>query len=449
MRFSLEGKVALLTAASGCAAVAVALLLQQALGNLWISVFLTLVIVLPGAILVSRRFARRIRRTLSAVADGISGMRDSDFSVSVAGYRADELGELVRAYNGLGEVLREERQGLLQRELLLDTVIQSTPLALVLTNEAGAILYSNFAARQLFHAGRKLEGLQLTALLVGAPQALRDAFAAERDTLFTVEIGGEPEIFHLSRRGFRLNAQPHRLYLLKQLTRELNAQEVATWKKVIRVIAHELNNSLAPISSLAHSGRLLAGAPDRDKLERVFGTIEERAAHLKTFIDGYARFAKLPQPRPARIEWAAFLDALAGALPFTLEGTPPAEPAHFDPAQLQQVLINLLKNAHESGSPPEEVRIAIDSGPTAWQLRVLDRGSGMSEGDLRNSLMPFYSTKPTGTGLGLTLCREVMDAHGGRIALTNREGGGMIVTLWMPQTRDALQHPAGGVPDEI
>ena len=449
MRFSLEGKVALLTAASGCAAVAVALLLQQALGNLWISVFLTLVIVLPGAILVSRRFARRIRRTLSAVADGISGMRDSDFSVSVAGYRADELGELVRAYNGLGEVLREERQGLLQRELLLDTVIQSTPLALVLTNEAGAILYSNFAARQLFHAGRKLEGLQLTALLVGAPQALRDAFAAERDTLFTVEIGGEPEIFHLSRRGFRLNAQPHRLYLLKQLTRELNAQEVATWKKVIRVIAHELNNSLAPISSLAHSGRLLAGAPDRDKLERVFGTIEERAAHLKTFIDGYARFAKLPQPRPARIEWAAFLDALAGALPFTLEGTPPAEPAHFDPAQLQQVLINLLKNAHESGSPPEEVRIAIDSGPTAWQLRVLDRGSGMSEGDLRNSLMPFYSTKPTGTGLGLTLCREVMDAHGGRIALTNREGGGMLVTLWMPRTRDALQHPAGGVPDEI
>jgi nitrogen fixation/metabolism regulation signal transduction histidine kinase len=439
MRFSLEGKIALLTAACGFIAVVVALFLQRLLGNFWISIFLTLVIVLPGAILVSRRFARRIRRTLSAVADGISGMRDSDFSVSVAGSRADELGELVRAYNGLGEVLREERQGLLQRELLLDTVIQSTPLALVLTNEGGTILYSNLAARQLFHSGRKLEGLQLASLLVNAPPALRDAFAADRDTLFTVEIGGEPEIFHLSRRGFRLNAQPHRLYLLKQLTRELNAQEVATWKKVIRVIAHELNNSLAPISSLAHSGRQLAGAPDADKLERVFGTIEERAAHLKTFIDGYARFAKLPQPRPARIEWGAFLDSLAGALPFSLEGETPTEPAHFDPAQLQQVLINLLKNAHESGSPSAEVRIAIESGPTAWQLRVLDRGCGMSDGDLRHALVPFYSTKPTGTGLGLTLCREVMDAHGGRIALTNREGGGMIVTLWIPKTRDALR----------
>jgi nitrogen fixation/metabolism regulation signal transduction histidine kinase len=433
MRFSLEGKIALLTVANSAAAILIALVLQQFLGTLWISVLASLAIVLPGAVLLSRRFARRIRRTLSAVADGISGMRDNDFSVSVAGDRADELGELVRAYNGLGEVLREERQGLLQRELLLDTVIQSTPLALVLTTEAGAILYSNLAARQLFNAGRKLEGLQLPALLVGAPQALRDAFAAERDTLFTVEIGGEPEIFHLSRRGFRLNAQPHRLYLLKQLTRELNAQEVATWKKVIRVIAHELNNSLAPISSLAHSGRQLALAPDSDRLERVFSTIEERAAHLKTFIDGYARFAKLPQPRPARIEWGAFLDTLAGALPFTLEGEPPAEPAHFDPAQLQQVLINLLKNAHESGSAAEEVRIAIESSAAAWQLRVLDRGCGMSNGDLRNALVPFYSTKPTGTGLGLTLCREVMDAHGGRIALTNREGGGMIVTLWIPK----------------
>jgi nitrogen fixation/metabolism regulation signal transduction histidine kinase len=438
LRFSLEGKIALLVVACAATAILVGLVLQHYLGTLWVSILAALAIVLPLAVLVSRRFARRIRRTLSAVTDGISGMRDTDFSVSVAGDRADELGELVRAYNGLGEVLREERQGLLQRELLLDTVIQSTPLALVLTTETGLILYSNLAARQLFSAGRRLEGLQLPALLGGAPQALRDAFAAERDTLFTVEIGGEPEIFHLSRRGFRLNAQPHVLYLLKQLTRELNAQEVATWKKVIRVIAHELNNSLAPISSLAHSGRRLATAPDPGKLERVFGTIEERAAHLKTFIDGYARFAKLPQPRPTRIEWGAFLGGLAGALPFTLDDEPPAEAAHFDPAQLQQVLINLLKNAHESGSAPEEVRIAIDSGPTAWQLRVLDRGCGMAEGDLRNALVPFYSTKPTGTGLGLTLCREVMDAHGGRIALANRDGGGMSVTLWIPKLRDVL-----------
>jgi signal transduction histidine kinase len=117
----------------------------------------------------------------------------------------------------------------------------------------------------------------------------------------------------------------------------------------------------------------------------------------------------------------------------------PQESAYFDPAQLQQVLINLLKNAHESGSPAEEVMVAVEESAATWQLRVLDRGSGMAEADLRNALLPFYSTKPTGTGLGLTLCREVLEAHGGRIALANREGGGLAVTLWLPKDMSAPQ----------
>jgi nitrogen fixation/metabolism regulation signal transduction histidine kinase len=436
MRFSLEGKIALLTAAVASAAVAATLALQVAFGSAWLSLGAALIGIILVAVLSSRRFARPLRRMLAAVADGISAMKDGDFSFSVAGGRngrSDELGQLVRAYNGLGEILREERQGLLQRELLLDTVIQSTPLALVLTTDAGRVLYSNLAARQLFNAGRKLEGLEIDQLLAAAPAALREAFAAERDSLFTVEIAGEAEIFHLSRRGFRLNARPHLLYLLKQLTRELNAQEVATWKKVIRVIAHELNNTLAPISSLAHSGQQLARVPDMERLERVFATIEERTAHLKNFIDGYAQFAKLPQPRPARVEWLAFLATLADAMPFRLQAAAPTDAAYFDPAQLQQVLINLLKNAHESGSPVDQVTIELEENAATWQLRVLDRGSGMTDADLRSALLPFYSTKATGTGLGLTLCREVLEAHGGRIALANRAGGGLAVTLWLPK----------------
>jgi two-component system, NtrC family, nitrogen regulation sensor histidine kinase NtrY len=436
-RFSLEGKVALLTATGAVLTTAIALALERAFGSVWLSLLVTFVTAVPVIAVVSRRFARPLRRTLRALADGISSLRDNDFSVSIAARRRDELGELVNAYNSLGGILREERQDLFQRELLLDTVIQSTPLALVLTSDAGRVLYSNLAARQLFHAGRKLEGYELGTLLKDAPPALREAFAVERDTLFTVQIGDEPEIFHLSRRGFLLNARPHQLYLLKQLTRELNAQEVATWKKVIRVIAHELNNSLAPISSLAHSGQQLARAPQADKLERVFATIEERAAHLKTFIDGYARFAKLPQPRVSAVGWGNFLELLAAAVPFQIDGLVPREPAEFDPAQLQQVLINLLKNAHESGSAPDQVRISIEAGTNVWQLNVLDRGSGMSEEVLRNALLPFYSTKPAGTGLGLTLSREVLEAHGGRITLANREGGGLQVALWLPRSRTA------------
>jgi len=112
----------------------------------------------------------------------------------------------------------------------------------------------------------------------------------------------------------------------------------------------------------------------------------------------------------------------------------PHERGHFDPAQLQQVLINLLKNAQESGSSPDDIEVGIEAAGGGWQIRVLDRGAGMSETVLRNALLPFYSTKPTGTGLGLTLCREVLEAHGGRITLANREGGGLAVTLWIPGT---------------
>jgi signal transduction histidine kinase len=325
-----------------------------------------------------------------------------------------------------------KRLDLYQRELLLDTVIQSTPLATVLTDDGERVVYSNIAARQLLHAGRKLEGLQFDTLLVGSPAPLREALSGGVDTLFTMEVGGEAQVYHLSQRNFLLNARPHRLLLLKQLTRELAAQEVTVWKRVIRVIAHELNNSLAPISSLAHSGQLLARAPDPAQLSRVFETIGERATHLAAFIDGYARFAKLPQPQPAPVTWAQFLARLEDAMPFRLEGPLPAQPATCDARQLEQVMINLLKNAAESGSPPQEITVAVRSSGPGVRLEVGDRGSGLSERTLRDALLPFFSTKPTGAGLGLTLCREIVEAHGGRLSLANRPGGGALVTVWLP-----------------
>src|SRR5262249_15419683 len=160
------------------------------------------------------------------------------------------------------------------------------------------------------------------------------------------------------------------------LTRELAAQEVVVWKKVIRVIAHELNNSLAPITSLAHSGQLLAAEADDARLTRVFTTIGERATHLATFIDGYARFAKLPRPRPAAVAWAPFLARLEGTARFRLEGAPPAEPASFDASQFEQVMINLLKNAAESGSAPEHITVAVQRAAPGVRVEVSDRGSG-------------------------------------------------------------------------
>jgi nitrogen fixation/metabolism regulation signal transduction histidine kinase len=386
----------------------------------------------PLLLWLARRVTQPWVRLLRAVRDGIVSLRDHDFSVNISPPPDLELTALSDAYNSLGDLLRRERLDLYQRELLLDTVIQTTPLALVLTDAGERVMYSNVAARQLLGAGHKLEGLYFAAVLEGSPAPLREALSGSGDTLFTMDVDGEAQVYHLSQRGFLLNARPHRLVLLKQLTRELAAQEVAVWKRVIRVIAHELNNSLAPISSLAHSGRLLAREPSPAQLGRVFETIGERAAHLATFIDGYARFAKLPRPRTAAVSWAHFLARLEGTMRFRIEGPLPEGLARFDASQLEQVMINLLKNAAESGSPPEEITVSVHAGAPGFRLEVGDRGSGLSESALRDALLPFFSTKPAGTGLGLTLCREIIEAHGGRLSLANRPGGGALVTVWLP-----------------
>jgi two-component system nitrogen regulation sensor histidine kinase NtrY len=399
----------------------------------WIAILFALLVLTPLVAFAGTIITSRWSRTARALADGLASLKDRDFSVSVNRATEDEMGDLVTVYNGIGDKLRVERQSLYQRELMLDTVIQSTPLALVLTNDADAVLYSNFAARELFAAGRKLEGDRFAGYLERAPAPLREAIERGGDTLFTLELAGEPEVFHLSQRRFLLNAVPHRLLLLKQLTREINSQEVATWKKVIRVIAHELNNSLAPISSLAHSGQILAHAPpDPAQLGRIFATIEDRARHLAGFIEGYAQFAKLPRPRISPVAWDVLLERLRVVVAFTLVGQLPARAASFDTAQLEQALINLLKNARESGSEPVDIELTVHTAPRTFVIEVRDRGPGFTQSALENALVPFYSTKESGTGLGLTLCREIVEAHGGRLRIANREGGGAVVTLFLP-----------------
>jgi nitrogen fixation/metabolism regulation signal transduction histidine kinase len=438
MRYSLEGRFALVCVGLIALAIGVVASLFAWLESIPLVVVIALLIVTPLAVFAARYFTRPVVRTMQAVSDGIASMRDRDFSVSITAPKQSELRALVEGYNGLGDLLRAERQGLYQRELLIDTVIQATPLAMVLTNPNDRVVYCNLAARQTFLGGRKLEGFTFGELLKSAPQALRHAVETEADTLFTVESADESEIYHLSQRAFLLNSQPHRLYLLKQLTRELSRQEVETWKKVIRVIAHELNNSLAPISSLAHSGRQTAAHPQPEQLERIFRTIEDRARHLHTFIDGYARFAKLPRPEPEAINWSAFLHSLQETAPFRLTGNPPTRPGVFDPTQMEQVLINLVKNAREAGAATESIELDVNEFAGGWRLQVCDRGAGMSEDVLRNALLPFFSTKPAGAGLGLTVCREVVEAHGGRISLANRHGGGLTVSLWIPGIREGV-----------
>ncbi|MCG2584837.1 PAS domain-containing sensor histidine kinase [Massilia sp. TS11] len=415
-----------------------------ALDHLWpghtAAVFvLCLTGVLPLAILTLRSQFRPMLSLFRALEGTVTSYKDGDFSFSLHWRQNDELRDLVAAHNALGRVLREQRLELVQRELLLDTMVQHTPVAMLLVaspptrDQAPVIVYANLAARELLHKGRKLEGHTLAAILAQATPALSEAMARGSDGLFTAPGEGEEEdVYHLARRSFSLNGRPHELLLIRQLTQELRRQEVQTWKKVIRVISHELNNSLAPLTSLAHSGAELVRRGQTERLPQILATIEERTRHLEQFILGYARFAKLPTPRPQPTAWGPFLDGLAAQMPFQVEGELPAGAAEFDAAQLAQALLNLLKNAHESGSRPEAVSLQVRRLHDMWRIDVNDRGPGMNEAVLTNALVPFYSTKRSGTGLGLALAREIAEAHGGRIMLANRSGGGLSVSLLIP-----------------
>ncbi|MEO9078116.1 MAG: ATP-binding protein [Rhodanobacter sp.] len=394
----------------------------------------SLVLLVLVAVWLAGRAMAPVSRLLRALEGAVASYRDGDFSFSIAVNRSDELGELIRMHNALGHTLREQRQHLAQRELLLDTVVQNTPVALVLTDASGRVAYANIASRHLFNEGRSLVGLDFSELLIDAPDVLRQAVERGEDALISVEMEGSEETFHLSQRAFRLQGRAHRLQSFRRMTRELSRQEVATWKRVIRVISHELNNSLAPISSLAHSGAELARRGDIERLPNVFATIGERARHLHGFIAGYASFAKLPTPRLVPVEWLAFLEGLSLHCQYRLVAPLPDRPGQFDAAQIEQVLINLIKNAHESGGADDEVTLSILETSNEWRVEVSDRGPGMSEAVLSQALLPFYSTKRSGTGLGLALAREITEAHGGRVLLANREGGGLRVSLRLPQS---------------
>ena len=416
------------------AALALAQLLSRWIASPWWAGLAAIALLLPLLVYHVRRAFAPMLSLFRALAGTVSSYRDGDYSFGLSWAGGGELGDLVASHNALGDALRDQRHALVQRELLLDTLVQNTPVAMLLVEPGGHVVLANLAARRLLGEGRRLEGHAFAELLEAAPAELRDAFANGGDGMVSVpsEDGTDEDVFHLSRRQFRLNGRRHELVLLRTLTAELRRQEVHTWKKVIRVISHELNNSLAPIASLAHSGAELLRRGQTERLPVALATIEERARHLEGFIRGYARFAKLPEPRCEPLEWQRFVAHLREQVMFSVDGAVPDGHARVDAAQLEQALINLLKNAHESGSPSDQGQLALRRLPDEWRIDVLDRGSGMNSAVLSNALLPFYSTKRNGTGLGLALAREIAEAHGGRIALLNRDGGGLCVSLALP-----------------
>jgi two-component system nitrogen regulation sensor histidine kinase NtrY len=374
-----------------------------------------------------------IKDVLQALDIGVNSFNDKDFSITIDNQQYSEFSLIIDTYNNLAKVMRDERMAIYQRELLLDTVIQSTPVALILTNNHDHIVYSNLAAKTLLNQKKTLEGMKFADIYQKMPQALMEATANKQDGLITEKLNDETIVYHLNYQSFTLNKQQHHLYLYKNLTSDMSRKESEIWKQVIRLISHELNNSLAPISSLTNSAKkVVASNKNQHMLPEMLDTISRRSAHLHQFIEQYAHFARLPRPNKSAVALRPFIKTITQLCAVETVTRFEAGTLLCDAAQIEQVLINLIKNAKESGSTDDAVLLRVYQTAGQITFEVTDQGKGMTEPQLLQALLPFYTTKSQGTGVGLALCNEIVIVHGGKLKLENQKQGGLRVAFSLP-----------------
>lgn len=399
--------------------------------------------------LLLQRVSNGLQLEIAALNLHADNLQDQAFNSRANRQQIRMLKPLADALDTMSAELSRQRATLYQRELLLDTVLQSSPSALVLTDQHNRVLLTNPASRQLFLHGQKFDGRLLDDVLAEWP-ALQQAFSGylqqpqqgllhleNPDAAFSGSQSQGTAIWHLSSSQFLLNQRQHFLYLLKPMTAEIQREELNAWKKLLRVIGHELNNSLAPLSSLAYSGQQLLEKQAADlatlqPLRQILATISERSQHLNQFLQAYIQFAKLPPPKRDTVNWPRLINQLHDHFEFELEGELPKLEWQLDQSQLMQLLLNLLKNAHESGSDPALIRLFFLETPQLLSIHLQDAGGGLAAEVLEHALLPFYTTKAQGSGIGLTLCRDVAEAHGGWLSLRNQPPG-LLVQVSLPR----------------
>lgn len=371
---------------------------------------------------------------IESIETGLNCFNDEDFSINIAEYEFSEFQVSVDTYNRLSKILRDERMELHQRELLLDTIIQNTPMAIILTSANGEIIYSNLEAKKLLHQTKNLVGSNFNALVDNLPPDLARATINRQEGLYNHSVHDQKQVYFLVCEEFNLNAQIHHLFLYKNMTQEVNKEEILVWKKVIRLISHELNNSLAPIQSLTRSAKKMIMKSSKDEaLIDIFDTVTRRTNHLHKFIQQYAEYSRLPAPTLTEVNMRQFISDLEKIVDLPIKTNFDNDENRFDSAQMEQVIINLVKNAKESGSEEKDIELEVDQRNGELNITVKDRGQGMTESQLSQSILPFFTTKSGGTGLGLALSKEIVNAHKGRLKIFNREQGGLVVTIALPK----------------
>ncbi len=430
-----EGRVVLLALLAGFPASTVALWMLWTADNSSAKVQWTLTVLIVGAWLGFGLAVReRVVFPLQTLSNLLAALREGDFSVRGRSPRPDDaLGEVMREINTLGSTLREQRLGAMEATTLLRTVMREIAVAIFAFDENQRLRLVNRAGERLLAApaerllGQTAVELQLDVCLDGPAVT----------TLQTVFPGGAGR-WGVRRTRIREHGLPLELLVISDLTQALSEQELHAWQRLVRVLGHELNNSLTPIKSIAGSLEAIVAReplPDdwRDDMRRGLNVIMSRSDSLSRFIGAYARLAKLPRPQ---LQPLSVTDCVGRAvsfetrLPVQVEYGPNLT-IQGDPDQLEQVLINLLRNAADA-SLTTKGRVTVGwQRDTMLEIWIKDEGPGLSS--TANLFVPFFTTKPGGSGIGLVLSRQIAEGHGGALSLENRvDGPGCVARLRLP-----------------
>ena len=396
---------------------------------------------MAGALWLLAAFAARdhVVRPLQTLANLLSALREEDFSFRARpGQHGGALGEVLTEVNLLADALRHQRLGALEATALLRKVMEEIDVAVFAFDGDERLRLVNRAGENLL-----LEPMERLLGQRAAELGLADALAGQSPRVLDATFRGASGRFEIHRGTFRQGGLPHRLLVVANVSRALRDEERQAWQRLIRVIGHELNNSLAPIKSIAGSLESLLAReprpPDADAdMARGLSVIGSRADSLSRFMEAYARLAKLPPPQLRATQIAALVARATQVETRVAVAVQPGPTVtlRVDPDQIEQLLINLLKNAAEA---------ALETGggvSVSWtaprrsggflDVWVDDEGPGLANS--ANLFVPFFTTKPQGTGIGLLLCRQIAEAHGGALTLATRETGrGCRALLRLPR----------------
>jgi two-component system nitrogen regulation sensor histidine kinase NtrY len=418
-----ERRILLLALAAGLAGTIVALILLWT-GDFSANLRWTLTIVITVAWL-SFAFSAQSRVTfpLRTLSNLLAALREGDFSIRARGAnREDALGEVLWEVNALSDTLRKQRLGAVEATALLRKVMEEIDVAVFAFDGAGCLRLVNRAGERILNSSQDL--------LLGRDAAelgLSDCLEGETPRIAQIDFPGKSGRWEIHRGSFREAGWPHQLLVISDLSRALRDEERQAWQRLIRVIGHELNNSLAPIKSVAENLESVMGRAQRhpdweDDMRSGLSIIAARSDGLARFMNAYARLAKLPPPvfQPMDVgAWVRRVAALELRMPVTVEGGPDLS-IQADPDQLEQLLINLLHNAVDAAlETGGGVRVGWAREDGSLDVWVQDDGPGIPSP--ANLFVPFFTTKQGGSGIGLVLCRQIAEGHSGSITLENRD----------------------------